>query len=498
MKLKISKIVLLCSIFVLLFLISLNVEDTRLFWSFFFPLFIVWEYTDWSVNNTNKVASRFRHISGLPLMIFIAITFVMELIFSPSSLQNQMIVLCFGIFLHITIYYLILLPLLPLFRRYLYASTCATLWMFPSFLYVNYYLQMERPLIIIPASPIFIHGIFWIWLVGFLLFFGFQICSHIFFRHQVLKYATPISDSAILEIWNTELERAETKPPFPEIIRSTAISSPLSIGLWKKKICVVLPNQHYTTQELTLIFRHELTHISREDGWSKFFFAFCTSICWFNPLMWIAMKKSAEDMELCCDETVLLDVDEPTRKHYAELILNTAETERGFTTCLSASAATMRYRLKSIMQPTQKYSAPLLVGIIVLVLYLTCGYVTLAYSGKTGKDVLLPSQHGELYTLQECYIWENQHKIPKTVLNEAALQTYLSSLTMEELIGHYHFEQSEARFVLCYESDSHTIIISLFDDFAEVATLPPDKEIIQYHISDDIDWDLLNQLTTPS
>ena len=94
---------------------------------FFFPLFIVWEYTDWSVNNTNKVASRFRHISGLPLMIFIAITFVMELIFSPSSLQNQMIVLCFGIFLHITIYYLILLPLLPLFRRYLYASTCATL-----------------------------------------------------------------------------------------------------------------------------------------------------------------------------------------------------------------------------------------------------------------------------------------------------------------------------------------------------------------------------------
>ena len=91
----------------------------------------------------------------------------------------------------------------------------------------------------------------------------------------------------------------------------------------------------------------------------------------------------------------------------AELILNTAETERGFTTCLSASAATMRYRLKSIMQPTQKYSAPLLVGIIVLVLYLTCGYVTLAYSGKTGKDVLLPSQHGELYTLQECYTTEN-------------------------------------------------------------------------------------------
>lgn len=28
---------------------------------------------------------------------------------------------------------------------------------------------------------------------------------------------------------------------------------------------------------------------------------FCTAICWFCPLMWIAKRRSAEDLELSCD-----------------------------------------------------------------------------------------------------------------------------------------------------------------------------------------------------
>ena len=33
-------------------------------------------------------------------------------------------------------------------------------------------------------------------------------------------------------------------------------------------------------------------------------FAFCTALCWFNPFLWIAMRKSAEDLELSCDELI--------------------------------------------------------------------------------------------------------------------------------------------------------------------------------------------------
>ena len=65
--------------------------------------------------------------------------------------------------------------------------------------------------------------------------------------------------------------------------------------------------------------------------------------------MRVAARKSADDLELSCDETVLAGEDSGSRKRYAELILKTAGDERGFTTCLSATATALRYRLKNII-----------------------------------------------------------------------------------------------------------------------------------------------------
>ena len=44
------------------------------------------------------------------------------------------------------------------------------------------------------------------------------------------------------------------------------------------------------------------------------------------------MRKSADDFELSCDESVLLAQPQPVRRQYAELLLKTAGDERGFTT----------------------------------------------------------------------------------------------------------------------------------------------------------------------
>ena len=46
---------------------------------------------------------------------------------------------------------------------------------------------------------------------------------------------------------------------------------------------MVVPERDYTQEELRLVLRHELVHISREDSAAKFFLAFCTAMCWFNP-----------------------------------------------------------------------------------------------------------------------------------------------------------------------------------------------------------------------
>ena len=46
-------------------------------------------------------------------------------------------------------------------------------------------------------------------------------------------------------------------------MRSDAVTTPLSIGLYNRTTRIVLPMRAYTQEELSLILRHEIIHISR-------------------------------------------------------------------------------------------------------------------------------------------------------------------------------------------------------------------------------------------
>ena len=264
------------------------------------------------------------------------------------------------------------------------------LWLIPNYLYITEmsYMENTRPLIVIHASSKVVSILFVIWVAGFIGVLIWKMVEHLVFRRRLLRNAEPITNSAVLAIFQSEIEGAGIKKPRFQLVQSSATTTPLTVGLFKRTTRVILPDRSYTNEELRLIFRHEVIHIGREDSWSKFFMVFCTAMCWFNPLMWLAMKKSAEDTELSCDETVLLDADEASRKQYAGLILNAAGDNRGFTTCLSASASTMRYRLKSIVSPGKKRSGALIVGLAFFILCMTSGYVAHAYGEETGADTV--------------------------------------------------------------------------------------------------------------
>lgn len=90
-----------------------------------------------------------------------------------------------------------------------------------------------------------------------------------------------MSDPAVLAVWQAEVDRAREKKPKFRLVTSPQASTPITIGLFFKSVRVVLPQRHYTPEELKLIFRHELVHIGREDAWNKFFVAFCIAMCWF-------------------------------------------------------------------------------------------------------------------------------------------------------------------------------------------------------------------------
>ena len=108
----------------------------------------------------------------------------------------------------------------------------------------------------------------------------------------------------------------------PQAVISPSALTPCSIGLLPWKTVLVLPQKQYSQQQIRLILMHELIHLSRRDQYVRFSLVFMCAICWFNPFMWKAMKKSAEDLERSCDEQVLSGMSEQDRTVYADLILD--------------------------------------------------------------------------------------------------------------------------------------------------------------------------------
>ena len=406
---------------------------------------------------------------------------------------------CFGVFLHTSLYYIVLIVTIPLLRKHISARTCAVLWMIPNYLYIAFYdyMNMNEPLLVIRAPQNVVWLLFGIWLAGFFIVLFGNIALHFIFRLNLLNEAKKVTDLTILEIWNRELESANMQYKKYPVMISPDAKTPLSVGLFRRKTCVVLPDKEYSSEELSLIFRHEIVHIGREDAWSKFFLLFCTAMCWFNPLMWIAMRKSAEDMELSCDETVLLNEDDETRRQYVSLILSTAGNQRGFTTCLSASASAMRYRLKNIMKTKIRRSGVVVVGIVFFVLFMSYGYVALAYGGGTGREIVYQSKDCHSYKLDQLYFGEkdsNYHTIYECV-NEDALYEYISGLTIQNLTGKYTFSDSDQELHISYDTPKGNLYVTLSDHMIRVIpAYEKDVETLCYYIAKGIDWEYLEEI----
>ncbi len=407
---------------------------------------------------------------------------------------------CFGIFLHISLYYLVLLLILPFFRKRISARACAMLWLIPNYLYITHqsYMELPSPLFVITAKGNITWILFGIWLAGFALILLWKCADHLVFRCQVLKDAKSVSDLDVIQVWNAVLEEARFQKPKFKLMTSPNVSTPLTIGLFKRSTSVVLPERKYSKEDLELILRHELVHIGREDAWNKFFMVFCAAMCWFNPLMWVAMRKSADDIELSCDETVLLGRDDATRKQYAILLLDTAGNERGFTTCLSATARAMRYRLQNITKPGKRRSGALIVGAVFFALCMTSGYVALAYDGNSGAQMLYHSDDISGYTIWDVSTYDDEFNRDYEVLNEAAFHEYLAGLTLYDLTGEYSFSDSKRHVNYILDTPNGREVFVLYDHILKAVPLyGEDLNAEYYYVPEGLDWEFIDSIVVP-
>lgn len=131
------------------------------------------------------------------------------------------------------------------------------------------------------------------------------------------------------------------------IYLSDHIASPFVIGIACPKI--YLPST-LSEQEQGYIILHEQTHIRRLDYLVKIvaFAALC--IHWFNPFVWAAFILAVKDMEMSCDESVMMRLHADIRGEYSASLLRLATGRKMIAgTPLAFGEGDTKNRIKNVM-----------------------------------------------------------------------------------------------------------------------------------------------------
>jgi len=103
------------------------------------------------------------------------------------------------------------------------------------------------------------------------------------------------------------------------IWQSDIITSPLVYGIIKPKIYIPF---NMEPEKLRYAVLHEKEHIRQWDHIWKFTAHIILILNWYNPFMWLAYKKFADDIELACDERVVRNLNNEERKNYALTLMD--------------------------------------------------------------------------------------------------------------------------------------------------------------------------------
>ena len=430
------------------------------------------------------------------LPIVVAVLWLITLVFAGPAVGAAVLTeFSLQLMVLLTFYFGALLLLLPLLRRKISARACATLWLLPVFLYYNltvWRMSYLPPLVVLRVPSGVIPSLLGLWAAGFVAVVLWHMFSHFRFRRALLRDARPLEEPDVINLWWEEQRQVLLKRHIPLLI-SPATTSPLTIGLFHSTMCLVLPERAYTLDQYRLIFRHELRHVQRRDVDTKCFYILCKALCWFNPLMWLAARRASADLELSCDEMVVYGADDQTRREYASLLLESAGDDRGLSTCLSASASSLRHRLRGVVNPGEHTSGTKLLALMMAILVLCSGLVGVSGSyGPLGEVALAPT-----HTVDSASMYgEHLHGYLQnpSLRQSQELLDYLSALPVTKLATGQEVRGSGGRELSVFLSEG-SLYLHLTDGLCSLQPLGVRGAYpVLYRVDGPVDWDYLGSL----
>ena len=171
----------------------------------------------------------------------------------------------------------------------------------------------------------------------------------------------------------TLFEIKDSKHLRENVFLSDKITSAAVYGILRPRI--VLPLS-YKDKDIDLVIQHEKTHIRGLDNLWRMIAFLVVAVHWFNPFSWIFLKAFLSDLELSCDERVLVKLGADRSKEYASVLL---ECKQGTSVFASAfGGAKIRTRIENILS-FRKLTWISLVAFIALIIVIF--YVLLTNAG---------------------------------------------------------------------------------------------------------------------
>jgi len=195
-----------------------------------------------------------------------------------------------------------------------------------------------------------------IWLSGTIVTSVWAVGSHLRLRSLIQQQARPASE-AVRSTLTWSRQRMGVRQALP-ISQITGLPT-MAIWGWLAPRLLVPHDatERYTQAELRGMLLHELVHLRRRDGmWIWLALAAC-AMHWFNPLVWLCLRRYLADRELECDREALKLLPETERLTYGHALLKTLAGQRAWplATCTPFSRPLpnheLHYRITMIAQP---------------------------------------------------------------------------------------------------------------------------------------------------
>lgn len=175
------------------------------------------------------------------------------------------------------------------------------------------------------------------------------------------------------------------------------IVTPFILGVFRPKI--YLPSS-LEKEQMKMVIRHESAHLDRDDHWLKIIGFFIVIIHWFNPLVWLSYQKMGEDIELACDEKVIRDIDNQSRKKYMQVLLEVSQVKTVFfNSPLAFGEVGVKKRIRSMIQYKKMNIWAMTVSILIWMVCMLC-FMT------NPKKEMIPKADLSIMTKREKMIYE--------------------------------------------------------------------------------------------